>query len=1057
MKLYQKLNNIIGWLVFTIAAMVYIITSEPTASFWDCGEYIATAFKLQVGHPPGAPLFQLIGRFFALFAFGDLSMVARMINTMSALVSGLTILFLFWSITHLSRKLVSDNDELSMGQIIAVLGSGAVGALAFTFCDSFWFSAVEGEVYAMSTFFTAIVFWAILKWERVADEPHSSRWLILIAYLVGLSIGVHLLNLLAIPAITFVYYFRKYNATPKGIIVVLILSILILATVMYAIIPWIVSFAGVFERVFVNSFGMPFNTGTIIYFLLLTGGIVWGLYYTHKKAKVVYNTIILAFLFILIGYSSFFMLVIRSNANPPIDENNPENAISLLAYLNREQYGDWPLFKGHYFNSPADPRQPAKDGKPVYTKDEEKGKYVITDERKNTIPNYDERFTTIFPRMWSSSQKIHANAYKSWGKIEGTPITVRKPGGGTEVIYKPKFSENLRYFFNYQIGHMYFRYFMWNFAGRQNDIQGHGGPLHGNWISGIPFIDNARSRLGPQENLPDELARNKGMNKFYMLPFILGLIGFMFHINKNYKDSIVVLLLFFLTGLAIIIYLNQYPYQPRERDYAFAASFMAFCIWIGIGALGIYNLLSKYINSKAAAVLVTLICLLLVPGIMAKDGWDDHDRSNRYTAIAVAKNYLESCKPNAIIFTNGDNDTFPLWYAQEVEDIRTDVRVVNLSLLNTDWYIDQMARKAYDSEAVPFSLTKKKYIQGTRDYIYFIDEPPNWRPGEKIPWPWNQYSLTEHNSLNSLKVLMEFIGSDDVRTKYASNRGNIEYFPTKKLRIPVDSSQIVNDSIVSPENAHLIVDNVDWTLDKYGVQKNHLMVLDLLSNFDWKRPVYFAITTGDASYIGLTEYFQLEGLAYRLVPIKYNSPDGQIGRIDTEIMYDNLINKFTWGNLGDPNVYLDETNMRMTMNFRNNFARLADALILEGKNEKALIVLDRCMEIMPEEAIPYNYFILQIAIGYYKIGKIEKGNAIVEKLIEIYDNNLKYYFSFRGDKAKLIDRDKQLGLDVLNRISQITRAYSQDSLNLQATDIYNSYRPPQNQPPPAMGQGQPTN
>ena len=1049
MKLYQKLNNIIGWLVFLVATMVYLITSEPTASFWDCGEYIATAYKLQVGHPPGAPLFQLLGRFFSLFAFGDTSLVAQMVNGMSALVSGFTILFLFWSITHLSRKLVSDNGELKMGQIIAVIGSGAVGALAFTFCDSFWFSAVEGEVYAMSTFFTAIVFWAILKWEKVADEPHSFRWLILIAYLVGLSIGVHLLNLLAIPAITFVYYFRKYNATPKGIIVVLILSILILATVMYAIIPWIVSFAGIFERVFVNSFGMPFNTGTIIYFLLLGGGIVFGLFYTHKNKKVVFNTIILAFLFILIGYSSFFMLVIRSNANPPIDENNPENAISLLAYLNREQYGDWPLFKGQYFNTPLESRDldrdrmpdSYKDGKPVYTKDEEAGKYVITDDRKMSIPNYDDRFTTIFPRMWSS-QKRHKNAYKSWGKIKGTPITVNSPQGGTQVINKPKFSENLRYFFRYQIGHMYLRYFMWNFAGRQNDIQGHGGPLHGNWISGIPFIDEAR--LGPQENLPNDLARNKGMNKFFLLPLILGIIGFIFQLNNNYKDSIIVILLFLLTGLAIIIYLNQYPYQPRERDYAFAASFMAFCIWIGIGSLAIYNFFSKLINPKVAAVGVSLICLLLVPGVMAKDGWDDHDRSNRYTALHVARNYLNSCEKNAIIFTNGDNDTFPLWYAQEVENIRTDVRVVNLSLLNTDWYIDQMARKAYDSDPVPFSLTKKQYIQGTRDYVWFIERP-------------------EVKGHRSMQELMEFVRSDNVKTKYPTNRGYIDYFPTKKFRILVDSAEIVNKKIVSPENAHLIVDNVDWTLNKSGVQKNHLMVLDMLSKFDWNRPVYFAITTGNESYIGLTDYFQLEGLAYRLVPIKTNNPDGQIGRIDTEIMYEKLVNEFTWGNLGDPDVYLDETNMRMTMNFRNNFARLANALIQEGKKEKAQNVLDKCMEIMPEEAIPFDYFVLPIADGYYKIGNFEKGNEITEKLIDIYLNNIKYYFSFRGEKAKLIDREKQLSLEVFQRISRMTKVYEQDSLNVKSTEIFNEYYQlfqgvPQ-QPPaaPNMGQQQPAN
>jgi len=1015
---YNKLNNIIGWLVFAFASIVYIMTSEPTASFWDCGEYIATAYKLQVGHPPGAPFFQLVGRFFTLFAGENTALVARMINIMSALVSGFTILFLYWSITSLSKKLINNDGEFTTGKMIAVIGSGMVGALAYTFSDSFWFSAVEGEVYAMSTFFTAIVFWAILKWDTVADEKHSFRWLILIAYLVGLSIGVHLLNLLAIPAITFVFYFRKYNATPKGIIWVTILSILILASVMYVIIPWVVSLAGLFERFFVNSFGMPFNSGTLIYFIILITGIVWGLYYTNKHHKVIGNTIILAFTFILIGYSSFLMLVIRSNANPPLDENNPENAISLLSYLNREQYGDWPIFKGQYFNSPLDSRKPRVDGKPVYTKDLKTRKYVITDDKKSTIPNYDEKFTTIFPRMWSSSQSSHASAYKSWGKIKGIPITVAKQGGGTEVITKPKFSENLRFFFKYQIGHMYLRYFMWNFSGRQNDIQGHGGPLHGNWISGINFIDQAR--LGPQDNLPDDMARNKARNKFYMLPLLLGIVGFFFQVNKDYRQAIIVGLLFLMTGLAIVVYLNQYPYQPRERDYAFAASFMAFSIWIGLGALALFNFLSKSVNSKVAAVLVTLFCLFIAPFMMAKDGWNDHDRSNRYTALHVARNYLNSCDKNAILFTNGDNDTFPLWYAQEVEGIRTDVRVVNLSLLNTDWYIDQMSRKAYDSEPVPFSMKKDKYIQGTRDFVYFIENP----------------NIVGHRNL---RELIDFVASDDIKTKYRTQGGYIEYFPTKKLRIPVDSAKVVNNGTVSPKLADQIVKNIDWTMSSYGVMKNHLMVLDMLATFNWDRPVYFAITTGNDSYIGLMDYFQLEGLTYHLIPVKTKNPDGQTGRIDTDIMYENLIDKFTWGNLGDPDVYLDETNMRMTMNFRNNFARLANALVLEGKKDKAKIVLDRCMEVMPEEAIPYNFFVLPIAEAYYAVGDTVKANEIVEELINIYSNNLKFYYSFVGEKSKLVDKEKQQSLAVFQRISQTTQKYHQDSLNSTSKKIFDEY------------------
>ncbi len=702
MKIYKKLNNIIGWIIFAIATVVYIITSEPTASFWDCGEYIATAYKLQVGHPPGAPLFQLLGRFFSLFAFGDSSLVARMINTMSALSSSFTILFLFWSITMLAKKIVLASGEITKAKMYAIFGSGIVGALAFTFSDSFWFSAVEGEVYAMSSFFTAIVFWAILKWEETADEDHSYRWLILIAYLIGLSIGVHLLNLLAIPAITFVYYFKKYKPTKKGIFITLIISFIILTVIMYIIIPWIVQLAGLFERFFVNAIGLPFNTGTIIYFILLISGIIWGLIYTKKHKKVILNTIILGFIFILIGYSSFFLLIIRSNANTPIDENNPEDAISLLAYLNREQYGDWPLLHGQYYNAPLVDR---KDGNPVYIKDKEKGKYVISDDRKNTIPVYDSRYETIFPRMWSSTETIYVDDYKRWAGIKRDP----------DNKHIPTFGENLRFFFKYQLGHMYLRYFMWNFAGRQNDIQGRGGLLKGNWISGINFIDEWR--LGPQNNLPESM-ENKGRNKFYFLPLILGLIGLFYQFNKNYKDGIVVSLLFIMTGIAIVIYLNQYSPQPRERDYAYAATFYAFAIWIGLGVLSIFDFFAKKFKLKISAFATILVCLILVPGIMAKDGWDDHDRSGRYTALQVAKNYLNSCAQNAILFTNGDNDTFPLWYMQEVENYRTDIKLINTSLFAKDWYIDQQKRKTYKADPIPSQLTHKQYREGSLDVAY---------------------------------------------------------------------------------------------------------------------------------------------------------------------------------------------------------------------------------------------------------------------------------------------------------------------------------------------------
>ena len=1015
MESYKKLNNILGWFVFGIASFVYIITAEPTASFWDCGEYIATAYKLQVGHPPGAPLFQLIGRFFTLFAFGNAANVAFMVNIMSALSSGFTILFLFWTLTILAKKLALRSGELSLGKKYAIFGSALVGSLAYTFSDSFWFSAVEGEVYAMSSFFTALVFWAILKWDEAADETHAFRWLIFIAYMMGLSIGVHLLNLLAIPAIAFVYYFRKQSKpSMKGMILTFIISILLLGFVMNGIIPWIVKLAGYFELFFVNSIGLPFNTGTFIYFILILAAIILGLRYTLRKKKVLLNTIIWGITFILIGYSSFFLLIIRSNANPPIDENSPEDAISLLSYLNREQYGDWPVLHGQYFNAPIVER---KDGNPVYRKNAVSGKYEIIDARKGTIPVYHEEFTTLFPRMWNDSEQRYIKDYKTWSKMKGIPTSITDEYGERKTLDKPTFGENLRYFFSYQIGHMYFRYFMWNFSGKQDDIQGQADKKNGNWITGIGFFDKAR--LGPVMNAPDSLA-NKGTNKFYLLPLIFGIIGLVYQLKADKHNFIVVALLFLMTGLAIVVYLNQHSPQPRERDYAYAASFYAFSIWIGLGVYALFEALKSRMDPKMAAIGITVASLLVVPGIMAKEGWDDHDRSGKYTALAIANNYLNSCAPNAILFTNGDNDTFPLWYAQEVEGIRTDIRVVNLSLLNTEWYIEQMKRKAYDSDPVPFSLPWKEYNEGARNYTYFLEN-------ENI------------KGAVELKQLFDIIRTDPDKLKMETRMGPLDFFPTKNFKITVDIAQVIKTGTVSQENSDLIVDEVAWTINRSGITKNHLMVLDLLANNNWERPVYFATTTGSSAYIGLQEYFQLEGLAYRFVPIRTIASDGQDGRINTAVMYENMVNKFRFGNIDNPNIYLDETNIRMVMNLRSNFYRLAEALIEENKNDSAKVVMDLCIQSIPDKCVPYNYFVMPIAEGYYKIGEMARGNEIYSRMTDIMDEQLGYYFSFNREANDKYSFEKEQNLAMLQKLIQVAKRFGQTEITEKAEKVFDIY------------------
>lgn len=1066
MKAFKTLNNWVGWLVFAIASTVYIFTSEPTASLWDCGEYIATAYKLQVGHPPGAPFFQLMGKFFSLFAT-DTSNVARMVNTMSALSSGFTILFLFWTITHMARKIVSKGDasKLTGGNLIAIIGSGLVGALAYTFSDSFWFSAVEGEVYAMSSFFTAIVFWAMLKWEDTSAKEHGFRWIILISYLVGLSIGVHLLNLLTIPALVYIYYFKQYKPTTKGIILSGVISIALLAFVMYGIIPWIVIFAGNFEMLFVNYFGLPFHSGTIFYFIALVTAIVYGLYYTQKKKKLIANTIILGVTFLIIGYSSFFILVIRSNANTPIDENNPEDATSMLAYLNREQYGETPLFKGQYFNAPSKDQSQWEDKSPVYTKsycvvdkdalrkpskitlqdpglikfyqykmDAEvfmtkannpkysiKQAYVLTDPRKNRNPVYDDRFVTIFPRMWSNQRAPHASVYKQYMSANPKRIQVNE-NGETKTIEVPSFGDNLHFFFSYQIGHMYMRYFMWNFVGRQNNIQGHGDKLHGNWVSGIPLIDD--SRLGDQSMIPIELKNNKAHNTYFFLPLLLGLVGLYFHLVKNYKDGIVVISLFLMTGLAIVVYLNQYPYQPRERDYAYVASFYAFAIWMGIGVLALYEFLKKYMDARVVASAVTGITLLLVPGVMAQQNWDDHDRSGRYNTLNIAKNYLNSCSPNAILFTNGDNDTFPLWYAQEVEGIRTDIKIVNLSLFNTDWYVDQMRRKTYNAEPIPMDITRDQYIQGTNDAAYFIDNPNIAKKGEYY----------------KLKDLTNFFFSENAKTKYPLRDGSkMNYFPTKLVYVDVDKNKVLSNGTVAAKDSSLIIDKVKWKINENMVQKNNLMMMDMLANFDWDRPINFAITTGADAYLHLMEYFQMDGMAYRLVPIKSSAGFnmGSYGRVNTDTLYDRLMNKFEYGGINNPDLYFDEHHMQSIRNYRSNFARLASELVDEGKNDKAKLVLDKCMETLPEVNVPYDYFMVSITESYYKIGETEKATQIASRLYEIFTHDLAFYFS--SNEGNEYINEKRNSLFIIQEIARLANTYKQEDLQNKTQQVFEQY------------------
>lgn len=1058
---FKKLNNLAGWIVWAIATITYCITIEPTASFWDCGEYIACAYKLEVGHPPGAPFFLLVGRFFSLLAGGDPAHAAMMINIMSALSSSFSILFLFWTITRLGIKAYAKKvSDLTKPQQYAIIGAGAIGGLAYTFSDSFWFSAVEGEVYAMSSFFTALVFWAILKWdeEDSVNPTGALRWIVLISYLVGLSIGVHLLNLLVIPAIGYVIYFKKYKFSWKGFFIAGIAAVGVLGFVQNILITKIVKFLSDYEVFFTNSVHMGFNTGTVIFCLLLVialgflisytinknekhfkigfyttivfallavfagqkgsdmffrlvflGGIIFAIY-KFKKSTITLNTVFLSFATILIGFSSFFVLVIRSQANPPMDENDPENAPNMLSYLLREQYGDWPILYGQYYNAPTRSKNEFGDGTPVYGRDETAKNYRIIDSRKNSIPKYEKEFCTIFPRMWSS-QSHHEAAYKYWGNIteHHKNKIVEGRDGQPETIEIPTMMGNLSYFFSYQVNYMYWRYFLWNFVGRQNDVQGlMKNSMEGNWITGIKPFDDARLDSDTSKTAYRD-KNNFANNHFYALPLILGLLGIWFQIKRDKPGAWVVFCFFFLTGLAIVIYLNQTPYQPRERDYAYAGSFYAFAIWIGFGVLFLYDLLSKKAATIGAAIGSTALSLA-VPGIMAKEGWNDHDRSLRTLSRDCAVNYLQSCAPNAILFTNGDNDTFPLWYAQEVEGMRTDVRVVNLSLLQTDWYIRQMRRAAYESKPVPFTIPEQKLEASKLEVVYITGQEP--KP-------------------MSVKAAIDFVQSDDPNTKLDNGGELIDVLPTGKFYIDVDSMKVMKNKVISVKDTARLAKRISWDLGgRRYITKNDLMVLDLVAHNNWQRPIYFAVTTGDEAYVGLKKYFQLEGLAYRFVPIKQtDNEEAQGGRVNTEAMYDNIMNKFVWGGMDKKGVNLDENCTRMTGNLRMQMSVLAGALINEGKHKKAKAVLDKCLEVMPDENIAYDATVFTICGHYYDLKETQKANELAKKLFDIFESDLKVYSAQKPNHRAAFQREMSQAKEILKRLTGLTQQYKQEALS----------------------------
>ena len=1012
---FSKWNTILGWATFAIALVTYTLTLEPTVSYWDCGEYISTAVKLEVGHPPGAPLFQMLGAFFAMFTT-EVTEIAKMVNFMSALASAFTILFMFWTITALAKRLLKNSSELTKSTSIAILGSGLVGALTYTFSDSFWYSAVEGEVYAMSSFLMALLFWLGLRWETEMDKPQGNKWLLLISFVVGLSFGVHILSLLVIPSIVFLYIYKKYtNLTPKQFIIANVVSILVLVFVFKMLFPYTLKYFSALELFFVNSIGLPFNSGSIIAFLLLIAAFYFGLNYTHKKNKVGANTLILSVLFIMIGFSSWLMLPIRANANTTINENNPSSARELLAYYDREQYGDANVFYDTYYsliyNRDADSENPTRDDKPKYEKDEKTNKYVIVNNYKDALPNWSSKHKGFIPRMVSTDAGVIRN-YKS---IAGIPQSSKR---------RPTFIENIKFMVDFQFGYMYGRYFMWNFVGRQNDEQGNLDLQDGNWLSGISFIDELR--LGTQDNLPSDVKNNKGRNTYYFLPLILGIIGLVFQLKNNKNDFYTLLLFFAFTGLAIIFYTNPKPFEPRERDYAVVGSFYIFAIWVGFGVLALFEYLKNYANKNSIAIAVTLVSLVAVPTLMAFENWDDHDRSNRYTSHLNAKAYLDSCAENAILFTIGDNDTFPLWYMQEVENYRTDMKLVNTSLFQTDWYIDQMKRKTYLADPIPSQLTHDKYKVGSLDVAYYFE----------------QIFPQLKDSIVDINYFMKWIESDKEVTFYDLDDDGIneKVLPTNKIRIPVDKETVLRNGVVAEKDAHLIVPYIDIEVSS-ALSKNRILMLDILANNNWEKPIYF---TGGAQaaeeYIWLKDYLQLDGMAYRLVPIR--TPDEgnffEMGRINTDIMYKNVKN-WDWRNITDDNIYLDPETRKNSVSYRNNMERLAKALINEDQLEKAEEILDISLEKMPVHKFGHYSMLIAYIDLYYRLDKNEKARKLASELKKALQENLTYYSQFDESEIESVFTEVERSLLMYDQIVKTAIRFDDEAYATSIKDEYVDY------------------
>lgn len=1097
MKQYRLVDNVLGWLVFAIAAFTYCSTIEPTASFWDCPEFITTGYKLEIGHPPGAPFFMLTANLFSHFA-SDPSQVARMVNTMSALLSATTILFLFWTITHLTRKLiVKDWASLTLGKTIAIEASGVVGALIYTWSDTFWFSAVEGEVYAYSSAFTAIVFWLILKWEDHADEPHSDRWLVLIFYMTGLSIGVHLLNLLCLPAIVLVYCYRRFpNIELKGSLIALLVSFVLVAAVLYGVIPGIVTVGGWFELLFVNVLGLPFNTGLVIYIALLVASTLWAIYesyvgrnkklenistllafaligipfvgygwravvcgivilaivwwlFNRKKIvekKPVYlvsshlkNTVLLCMLMLMIGYSSYALIVIRSVANPPMDQNSPEDIFTLGSYLSRDQYGSYPLLYGQAYTSQVALEQDGDmckpkmtEGAPIYSRKEkaskdEKDSYFIVSHRNNYI--YAQNM--LFPRMWDSN---HAQDYESWmGGVDGTEVPYDRCGEQM-TVKMPSQIDNIKFFLSYQCNFMYWRYFMWNFAGRQNDIQGNGEPEHGNWITGISFLDNAR--LGDQSKLPDDLKMNKGHNVFYCLPLLLGLIGLFwqaFRGRRGIRQFWVVCFLFFMTGLAIVVYLNQTPVQPRERDYAYAGSFYAFAIWCGMGVAALVDLMKKYlkVESPIAIGALSLVCLL-VPIQMVSQTWDDHDRSGRYTCRDFGRNYLMTLqdKGNPIIFTNGDNDTFPLWYNQETEGVRTDARVCNLSYLQTDWYIDQMKRPAYGSPSVPITWPRLDYCSGTNEYV---EVNPSLKSQVLDFYKKNPMAAKAQfgdNPFELANVMKYWVRSKDA---------DMHVIPTDTLYVTIDKNAVKHSGMMMASDT--IPDRMVISLKgKNALYKNDLMMLEIIAHCNWTRPIYVALTVGQENYMNLGDNFIQEGLANRISPFTTNAPGAK--NYDTQKVYNNLMFRYRYGGLSKPGLYIDETVMRMCYTHRRLFGQLALHLIAEGQKAKALKVLQKAEKELPTYNIPMNYMSggNDIAHAYALLGQKKKALEVINQVWKNASQYEQYYLSEEGIQFQGSQRDCLMQLSIMTEMTKITELVDPALAKKQNSQIDAYYR-----------------